>query len=269
MMSGNTYFDAWGEALAETPDWEENISTLWGENDTPSVFTVPVGVDRETGDVVQVTIDQFEFAHGAVYGGVGVGKSVALNTLLTGLGVKYPPGVVEFVFSSGKGSPVGASQLPHTREMFDVASDGQVEAFSEYVERLLEDRQRVAEQRGLSLVQPSDLPAVFIVVEEVSGVEGLDGVLEDVVRRGRSLGVHLILVGQHVNERGFSSEIVGGLGWAIAFRPSDGDAFSDNVSELSENVVPGEGFLLSQSSGEAVRVFHLEGWEGVLQGQKG
>ena len=267
-MTAGEDFDVWSEALTGTPDWKEDILTLWDENDTPSVFTVPLGVHIGEERIVQLTIDQSEFAHGAIYGGVGVGKSVALDTLLTGLGVKYPPEVMEFVFVSGKGRPVGASQLPHTREMFDVATPGQVEAFSEYVERLLEDRQRVAEQRSLSLVQPSDLPAVFIVVEEVSGVEGLNGVLEDVAKRGRSLGVHLILVGQHVNERGFSSEIVGGLGWAIAFRPSDGDAFSDNVSELSEKVVPGEGFLLSQSSGEAVRVFYLEDWEDVLLGQK-
>lgn len=267
-MTAGEDFDAWGEALTETPDWKENISTLWDENNTPSVFTVPLGVHIGEGRVVQLSIDQSEFAHGAIYGGVGVGKSVALNTLLTGLGVKYPPEVVEFVFVSGKGRPVGASQLPHTREVFDVASDEGVSGFVGFVERLLDERQRFADERGLSLVLPPDLPAVFIAVEEVSGVEGLDGVLEDVVRRGRSLGVHLILVGQHVNERGFSSEVVGGLGWAFAFRPSDGDVFSDNVSEISERVVPGEGFLLTQSFGEAVRVFHLEEWEGVLRGQK-
>ena len=258
----------WCEAVSERPDWKGDVAELWDENGTPSVFTVPLGVHIGEERVVQLVIDQYEFAHGAIYGGVGVGKSVALDTLMTGLGVKYPPEVVEFVFVSGKGAPVRASRLPHTREMFDVASPGQVEAFSEYVERLLEARQRFADQQGLSLVHPSDLPAVFIVVEEVSGVEGLDGVLEDIVRRGRSLGVHLILVGQRVNERGFSSEIVGGLGWAFAFRPSDGDVFSDNVSELSEKVVPGEGFLLTQSFGEAVRVFYLEGWEDVLRVQK-
>lgn len=256
-MTAGEDFDVWGEALAETPNWQENISTLWDENNTPSVFTVPLGVRVGEGRVVQLVIDQSEFTHGAVYGGVGVGKSVALNTLLVGLGVKYPPEVVEFVFVSGKGAPVGASRLPHTREVFDVASPGQVEAFSEYVERLLEARQRFADQRGLSLVLPSDLPAVFVVVEEVSGVEGLDGVLEDVVRRGRSLGVHLIVVGQHVNDRVFPSEVVDGVGWAVAFRPGDGDVLAGSIGMPPEKIVPGEGFLLTRSFKEAIRVFHL------------
>lgn len=260
MVAGED-FDVWGEALTETSDWKENISALWDANDTPSVFTVPLGVHIGEERIVQLTIDQSEFAHGAIYGGVGVGKSVALDTLLTGLGVKYPPEVVEFVFVSGKGHPVGASRLPHTREMFDVASPGQVEVFSEYVERLFEARQRFADQRGLSLVLPSDLPAVFIAVEEVSGVEGLDGVLEDVVRRGRRLGVHLIVVGQHVNSRSFSSGVISGMGWAVAFRPGDGDVLADSVDTLPEKVVPGAGFLLTQGFRDPVRVFDIGGWD--------
>lgn len=260
-MTAGEDFDAWGEALTETPDWKENISTLWDENDTPSVFTVPLGVHIGEGRVVQLSIDQSEFAHGAIYGGVGVGKSVALNTLLVSLGVKYPPEVVEFVFVSGKGRPVGASQLPHTREVFDVASDEGVSGFVGFVERLLDERQRFAEERGLSLVLPPDLPAVFIAVEEVSGVEGLDGVLEDVVMRGRSLGVHLILVGQHVNSRGFPSGVISGMGWAVAFRPGGGDVLADSIGTLPEKVVPGEGFLLTQGFRDSVRVFDISRWD--------
>lgn len=258
MVAGED-FDVWGEALTGTPDWEENISTLWDENCTPSVFTVPLGVHIGEERVVQLSIDQSGFAHGAIYGGVGVGKSVALDTLLTGLGVKYPPEVVEFVFASGKGRPVEASHLPHTREVFDVSSSDQVEAFSEYVDGLMESRQRFADEKEIMLVLPSDLPAVFVVVEEVSGVSGLDDVLEKVVTVGRSLGVHLILVGQQVNDRGFPSEVVNNMGWAVGFRPEDGDVFSDNVGVLPEKVIPGEGFLLTRSFGEAVNVFQLGG----------
>lgn len=260
MVSGKD-FNVWGEALTETSNWKENISTLWDENDTPSVFTVPLGVHIGEGRVVQLSIDQSEFAHGAIYGGVGVGKSVALNTLLTGLGVKYPPEVVEFVFVSGKGRPVGASQLSHTREVFDVASDEGVSGFVGFVERLLDERQRFADERGLSLVLPVDLPAVFIAVEEVSGVEGLDGVLEDVVMRGRRLGVHLIVVGQHVNSRSFSSGVISGMGWAVAFRPGDEDVLADSVDTLPEKVVPGAGFLLTQGFRDPVRVFDIGGWD--------
>lgn len=249
----------WREAVAEKSDWEGDIVELWEENGTPSVFSVPLGVHIGEERVVQLSIDQSAFAHGAIYGGVGVGKSVALDTLLTGLGVKYPPEVVEFVFVSGKGRPVEASHLPHTREVFDVSSPDQVGAFSEYVDGLMESRQRFAEERDIMLVLPSDLPAVFVVVEEVSGVSGLEDVLENIVTRGRSLGVHLILTGQHINGRGFPSEVVNNIGWAVGFRPGEGDVFSDNVGALPEKVVPGEGFLLTQDSGVSIKVFQLGG----------
>ena len=268
-MSTDSSLKVWREAVSERQDWEGDIVELWEENGTPSVFSVPLGVHVGEGRVVQLSIDQSAFAHGAIYGGVGVGKSVALDTLLTGLGVKYPPEVVEFVFASGKGAPVEASQLPHTREVFDVSSPDQVEAFSDFVGGLIESRQRFAEERDIMLVLPSDLPAVFVVVEEVSGVSGLDDVLEKVVTVGRSLGVHLILVGQQVNGRVFPSEVVNNIGWAVGFRPEDGDVFSDNVGALPEKVVPGEGFLLTQSFGEAIRVFNFGEWEDVFQGQKG
>ena len=252
---------AWMSALAGTESGEFDVEKLREENSTPAVFTVPLGEYK--GQLRNVIIDQSSFAHGAIVGCSGIGKSMALETLLCGLGVKYPPEVVEFVFASGKGPSSKASALPHTRADFNVSVESDATEFVEYVRDLVSERKSFAEEHELTLVTPSDLPAVFIVAEEVYAVQNPDfmGALEMVATCGRALGIHLVLVGQKFFSKVFPAGVVDNVGWVVAFRGFD-DRF--NVVEPVESLVgakPGQGFVLTSSTAQAVKVFLLDAGE--------
>lgn len=246
--------DEWTAALLTDTPWGGVPADLWDENATPTVFTVPLGVslEQDTRDFVSMSVDQREFAHGAILGPAGSGKGATLNTLVSGLGLKYPPEVVEFVFASSKGFPRRARGVPHTRAMFDVSDVGEAGDFVEFVRDLVSEREVFAKERGLELVTPVDLPAVFIFVDEVSSVRGsgFGDVLSLVASRGGSLGVHLVLVGQDVSSGVFSLDVVERVGWAAAFgEPGEGL----NLARPAGGVEPGSGFLVSSAAVEHFR----------------
>lgn len=252
---------AWMSALEGMESGKFDVEQLREENSTPAVFTVPLG--EYEGQLRNVIIDQSSFAHGAIVGCSGIGKSTALETLLCGLGVKYSPEVVEFVFASGKGPSSKASVLPHTRADFNVSVESDTADFVEYVRDLVSERQSFAEEHELMLVTPSDLPAVFIVAEEVSSVQSPDFIdaLETVATCGRALGIHLVLVGQRFSSKVFPADVVDNVGWVVTFRGFDGGFnVSDPVGNLDEEK-PGQGFVLTKSTAQAVKVFLLDAGE--------
>lgn len=251
---------AWMDALTDGSG-DFDVSDLWEENSTPVVFEVPLGENE--GEAVNVIVDQSDFAHGAIVGRTGIGKSVALETLLCGLGVKYPPEVVELVFASGKGRASRASALPHTRASFDVSVGDGAGEFVDFVKGLVAERQAFAKEHGLALVTPADLPAVFVVAEEVAYVQDAEfmGALALVATCGRALGIHLVVVGQQVSSDVFPAEVVSGFGWVVAFSGFEGGL---NVVEPDEGlgeVKPGQGFVLTSSEARDVRVFFLAAGE--------
>lgn len=246
--------DDWTAALLTGTTPGEVPADLWDENSTPAVFTVPLGVslEQDTRDFVSLSVDQRGFAHGAIFGTAGSGKGTTLSTLISGLGLKYPPEVVEFVFVSSKDFPHQACGLPHTRAMFDVSDAGEAGGFVEFVRDLVSERESFAKEHGLELVTPVDLPAVFIFADEVSSVRGsgFGDVLSLVASRGGSLGVHLVLVGQDVSSEVFPLDVVKHVGWAAAFgEPGEGL----NLARPAGGVEPGSGFLVSSAAVEHFR----------------
>lgn len=257
----NTAMDTWTAALTGTDSGDFVDAGLWEENATPTIFEVPLGLSPlpDNDDEVNLVIDQAGFTHGAFVGRVGSGKSTALETLLWGLAVKYPPSAVEFVFASGKGPAPGASGMPHAREMFDVADAEEAEQFATYVHDLVSEREAFAKAQGAEVITPADLPAVFIVAEEVAYVQasGFMDALELVATRGRRLGMHLIVVGQVVSSSSFPSAVVQSLGWCVAFSdPGDELLFARPAAGFGD-VKPGSGYVLTASEARGVQVFSL------------
>lgn len=251
----------WAEAITGEKDKEVNTVELWEENSTPSVFTVPLGYQGPDEDVqsLDIVIDQTSSAHGAIYGRVGMGKSVALDTFFLTLAAKYPPNVAEFVFASGKGRVSQASKLPHTKKAFTVYNAEQVENFANYIRGLISEREKFANENELSIITPADLPAVFVAVEEVWGVldSGLGDVLDDVATVGRALGIHLVVVGQLMQPGRYSEQVVRNLGWGVSFAPLQDDVVGQVSGVSSDEIKPGRGFFLSGNETKPLQVFYL------------
>ncbi|MEV0679417.1 type VII secretion protein EccCa [Actinosynnema sp. NPDC050436] len=158
--------------------------------------------------------------HGMCIGATGSGKSELLRTLVLALAVSHSSEELNFVLVDFKGGAafLGFDQLPHTSavitnlaeelELVDRMQDaltGELNRRQEYLRAAGNYASRrdyeAARAQGVPL---EPMPALFIVVDEFSEMlsskpEFID-VFAMIGRLGRSLGVHLLLASQRLDE---------------------------------------------------------------------
>lgn len=182
--------------------------------------------------------------HGLIAGTTGSGKSELLQTIIASLSVGNRPDEFNFVLIDYKGGAafMDCQHLPHTVGMV-TDLDGHLTtraleslgAELHYREHQLADAQAKDIEDYLAGRRPGDepMPRLLIIIDEFAALvaELPDFVtgLVDVARRGRSLGVHLILATQRpagvVN-----AEIKSNTNLRIALRVTDAND-SDDVLE--------------------------------------
>jgi S-DNA-T family DNA segregation ATPase FtsK/SpoIIIE len=182
--------------------------------------------------------------HGLIAGTTGSGKSELLQTIIASLAVGNRPDEFNFVLIDYKGGAafMDCQHLPHTVGMV-TDLDGHLTtraleslgAELRYREHQLADAAAKDIEDYLAARQPADepMPRLLIIIDEFAALvaELPDFVtgLVDVARRGRSLGVHLILATQRpagvVN-----AEIKSNTNLRIALRVTDAND-SDDVIE--------------------------------------
>ena len=194
---------------------------------------VPIGVGEGGG---QVHLDLKESAqqgmgpHGLVIGATGSGKSEFLRTLVLALAMTHPPDRLNMVLVDFKGGATfaGMADLPHVSAVITNLSqeltlvDRMQDALSgEMVRRqeLLRAAGNVASIRDYDRARAAGedlppLPSLFIVVDEFSEMLAAKPEFIDLFvaigRLGRSLGLHLLLSSQRLEEgrlRGLDSHL--------------------------------------------------------------
>ncbi|WP_410586378.1 type VII secretion protein EccCa [Amycolatopsis sp. lyj-23] len=184
---------------------------------------VPIGI---AGSGTPLELDIKEAAedgmgpHGLCVGATGSGKSELLRTLVIALATTHSPEDLNFVLVDFKGGAafLGFDQLPHTSavitnlaeelELVDRMQDaltGEMNRRQEHLRAAGNYASRrdyeAARAQGVPL---EPMPALFIVVDEFSEMlsskpEFID-VFAMIGRLGRSLGVHLLLASQRLDE---------------------------------------------------------------------
>jgi S-DNA-T family DNA segregation ATPase FtsK/SpoIIIE len=200
-----------------------DLDQLWRPRPLRDRLTAPIGVAAD-GSVFELDIKEAAQdgmgPHGLVIGATGSGKSELLRTLVLGMAATHPPDVLNLVLVDFKGGATfaGMSRLGHvaatiTNLQDDVTLvDRMYEALSGELTRRQEilkaagnlvsvrDYER-ARQRGVPL---APLPNLFVVVDEFSELitqqEGFIDLFVQIGRLGRSLGLHLLLASQRVDE---------------------------------------------------------------------
>ena len=210
-----------------------DLPGLWRSRPARSRFRVPIGLDA-SGQAVELDIKESAQGgmgpHGLVIGATGSGKSELLRTLVLGLALTHPPEVLNFVLVDFKGgatflgldglSHVSAvitnleQELPLVDRMRD-ALHGEMVRRQELLHSAgnyasVRDYERDRE-RGTTL---DPLPTLFVVVDEFSELLAAKPEFIDLFvmigRLGRSLGVHLLLASQRLEEgrlRGLDTQL--------------------------------------------------------------
>ncbi|GAA2373639.1 type VII secretion protein EccCb [Dactylosporangium salmoneum] len=268
-----------------------DITGRWANATGERLLRVPIGSD---GDGEPVVLDIKESAqggsgpHGLIVGATGSGKSELLRTLVTGLAVTHSPETISFVLVDFKGGAAFAplTDLPHVAGLItnlsdDVAMIDRVQAALQgeqqrrqqllrqagNLDSIREYQQRQAAGRPGPDGRPLEpLPYLVIIVDEfgelLSGRPEFTDLFVQIGRVGRSLGMHLLLATQRLEEgrlRGLDSH----LSYRICLR-----TFSAQESRTVIGTpdayrlppVPGSAYLkVDESVYQRFRVAHVSG----------
>ena len=208
-------------------------ATAWRPRPARDRLRVPIGLG-EDGSVVQLDIkesaQQGMGPHGLVIGATGSGKSEFLRTLVLGLALTHSPEQLNMVLVDFKGGATfaGMAELPHVSAVITNLAqeltlvDRMQDALSgEMVRRqeLLREAGNYASVRDYERARVGGedlvaLPSLFIVVDEFSEMLSAKPEFIDLFvaigRLGRSLGLHLLLASQRLEEgrlRGLESHL--------------------------------------------------------------
>ncbi|OON71824.1 type VII secretion protein EccCa [Streptomyces tsukubensis] len=264
---------------------------LWVDADAEDVLRMPIGFD---GNGQPLVLDLKESAqggmgpHGLIVGATGSGKSELLRTLVTGLTMTHSPELLSLVLVDFKGGATfaGVTELPHvagliTNLVDDLALvDRVLDALTgeqQRRQRMLRDAgnvdtvreyqlRRAAGAKGQDGRPLEPLPYLLIVVDEfgelLSARPDFIDLFVQIGRVGRSLGMHLLLATQRLEEgrlRGLESN----LSYRICLR-----TFSAAESRAVIGVpdayrlppIPGSAYLkVTESVFERFRVAHVSG----------
>ena len=243
-------------------------ATAWRSRPAADRLRVPIGVD-ESGSVVHLDLkesaQQGVGPHGLVVGATGSGKSELLRTLVLGLALTHSPEQLNMVLVDFKGGATfaGMSALPHVsavitnlaRELTLV--DRMQDALAgEMVRRqeLLRSAGNFASVRDYEKARAAGaglapLPSLFIVVDEFSEMLSAKPEFIDLFvaigRLGRSLGLHLLLASQRLEEgrlRGLESHLSYRIGLRM-FSAGESRSVLGVPDAHGLPAVPGLGFL--------------------------
>ncbi|MFI5798079.1 type VII secretion protein EccCa [Streptomyces sp. NPDC051677] len=270
---------------------ELNPTAFWRSPDDEALLRIPIGV---TGAGEDLVLDLKESAqggigpHGLVVGATGSGKSELLRTLVTGLTMTHSPEHLSFVLVDFKGGATfaGVTELPHVAGLItnladDLALVDRMRAAligeQQRRQRMLRDAGNVDSVRQYQLLQAQGgadvdgrplepMPYLVIVVDEfgelLSQRSDFIELFVQIGRVGRSLGMHLLLATQRLDEgrlRGLESH----LSYRICLRTfsaAESKAVIGTADAYKLPPIPGSAYLkVDESVYERFRVAHVSG----------
>ncbi|MFF0750389.1 type VII secretion protein EccCa [Streptomyces sp. NPDC004267] len=200
-----------------------DVARTWRPRSVAERLRVPIGVGEDGGPVM---LDLKEAAqegmgpHGLCVGATGSGKSELLRTLVLGLAVTHSSETLNFVLADFKGGATfaGMSQMPHVAAVITNLADDLtlVDRMGDAIRGELQRRQELLRSAGnyanihdyekarAAGAPLEPLASLVLVIDEFSELltakpDFIDMFIQ-IGRIGRSLGVHLLLASQRLEE---------------------------------------------------------------------
>lgn len=219
LLANLDFTDLMGIGDADSVD----VSRTWRPRSLHDRLRVPIGVG-ESGDPVMLDLKEAAQEgmgpHGLCVGATGSGKSELLRTLVLGLAVTHSSETLNFVLADFKGGATfsGMAQMPHVAAVITNLADDLtlVDRMRDSITGELQRRQELLRAAGNyanihdyekaraagAALEP--LATLVMVLDEFSELlsakpEFIDMFIQ-IGRIGRSLGVHLLLASQRLEE---------------------------------------------------------------------
>ncbi|GAA3057071.1 type VII secretion protein EccCa [Actinokineospora globicatena] len=197
--------------------------SLWRTGMGSERFRIPLGI-AEDGSSVDLDIKESAQGgmgpHGLLIGATGSGKSELLRTLVLGLAMTHSSEILNFVLVDFKGGAtfLGLDRLPHTSAVITNLADeaplvtrmqdslhGEMVRRQEHLRAAGNFSSLLDYERARQAGAPLDpLPTLFLIVDEFSELLAANPDFAELFvmigRLGRSLGVHLLLASQRIDD---------------------------------------------------------------------
>ena len=252
-----------------------NYDLTWRPRPPRDRLRVPIGVGADGGSInldIKESAQQGMGPHGLVIGATGSGKSELLRTLVLGLALTHSPEILNFVLVDFKGGATfaGMAGMPHVSAIITNLSeeltlvDRMQDALSGEMTRRqellrasgnyasLRDYEKARTSGDAPHLQP--LPSLLIVCDEFSELLSAKPEFVDLFvaigRLGRSLGIHLLLASQRLEEgrlRGLDSHLSYRIGLRT-FSESESRSVIGVGDAYTLPAVPGLGLLKPDQS---------------------
>ena len=248
-------------------------ATAWRPRPARDRLRVPIGIGDGGGLVhldIKESAQQGMGPHGLVIGATGSGKSEFLRTLVLGLAMTHSPEQLNLVLVDFKGGATfaGMADMPHVSAVITNLAkeltlvDRMQDALSGEMTRrqeLLRDAGNYASIRDYEKARANGedlapMPSLFIVVDEFSEMLSAKPEFIDLFvaigRLGRSLGLHLLLASQRLEEgrlRGLESHLSYRVGLRT-FSAGESRAVLGVPDAYELPAVPGLGYLKPDQS---------------------
>ncbi|MFD0417424.1 FtsK/SpoIIIE domain-containing protein [Streptomyces sp. NPDC127108] len=237
-----------------------DVAKIWRQGG--STTSVPIGIAADGVFTLDIRKDG---PHALVAGTTGAGKSELLQTIIASLALANRPDALNFVLIDYKGGSAfqDCAQLPHTVGMVSDLDAHLTERALASLAAELKRREEILFDTGTKDLEDYNdtrkirpelepMPRLVLIIDEfaslVAELPDFIAGLVDIARRGRSLGVHLILATQRPAGV-VSADIRANTNLRIALRVTDGGESSDVIDAPDAGAIakstPGRAYVRS------------------------